>query len=1130
LTLSYDGFGRIAGLSGPDGALASYGYGTTGLLESVDYPDGTGYLYEYDERGRLLFVEDALGRTLETHTYEGDRAVTSEIAGGQEQYTLDYVSETVTQVKDAAGNTATYTFGMFGGTRKVVSRTGPCASCGGQESESWTYTPEGRVETYTDGAGRVTRYTYEADGDLASETTAYGTPEARTITYTWDAQSRPLTRTAPGEGTREWTDYVSAGPRKTRVPMDASRVRETVTVYNPTAQRPNQPAGTVASVLDADGNLTEFEYTEAAGAPVGDLRWTEDARGSRTSFTYDGMGRRSEVKDALNNSTFTEYDVQGRVKKVRQIVTLPAGPTTLETVFEYNDRGLKKSVTDPAGKTTHEYGRLQSVIDADGKSTVYTYDAMSRVKSIRNARDKTWTFEYDTHGRLWKTIWPGGRTETLTYFGDGQLHTRTDRRGVVTTFAYDAAGRLQSKTFSDGTPGVTYTYDAAGRLESASSSVDTVTRSYLLSGELQEEISTRAGTTLGYEYTLAGRRTDTTLNGQPFVEYGYTSGLLSSITRGTRTFALGFDPATRRYVLGHPNGLLTEYQYDEAGRLLSVKFGTGTPDVQNSRVNFTLVLSQTLYTYDKAGNRVTKTALDHAESYGYDKVDRLETVQRTGAGAWEWSFAYDAVGNRKGRTTFGLPAGGGVPTAAGAVQASYSDRNELTSYSAGGELRVRGSINEPGTVTVETGGTGERPARMVDDGTPGAWEFELDVPVASGTNLFTVRARDASNNLRTSNYRVDVPADSASYQYDLAGNLTTKTDATGNWTYTWNGEGQLTRVELNSTEVARFTYDPFGRRAQKVAGGVTTTWAYDGDDIVQETLTGGASPGTWRYVHGPGIDEPLARETVGAGALEYYHADGLGSIVATTNQAGAIVSTRRYDAWGNLELGATVPGYAFTGREWDPETGLYYYRARYYDPKVGRFVSEDPTGFAGGGNFYAYVGNSPVTHDDASGLWSPQAHDRILQNAFQGRLYQTDIDIMKYASREFDKATQGSGLAHMHSMAEPGEAPGVAKWKRDKWVQRMIQMARSAAMRGDRCTALSTFGQAMHAMMDSSSRMHRNANGDPAEWNPWNPVGHSPGVLGDLWVGSERDRDVTQGILDSQKAMLNQYYNEVFEY
>ena len=185
-------------------------------------------------------------------------------------------------------------------------------------------------------------------------------------------------------------------------------------------------------------------------------------------------------------------------------------------------------------------------------------------------------------------------------------------------------------------------------------------------------------------------------------------------------------------------------------------------------------------------------------------------------------------------------------------------------------------------------------------------------------------------------------ADPLNIPIDPNGNLASKVEGSDTWTYEWNAENQLKRVLLNGNEVARFAYDPIGRRVEKVAGGATS-YLYDGEDIVREER-GGA---TLKYIQGPGIDQPLARED-GAGALTYYHADALGSIMKRTSQAGTVVHEYRYDAWGNVEPGASEPGYAFTGREWDPEIGLFYYRARYYDPRAGRFVSQDPIGFRGG--------------------------------------------------------------------------------------------------------------------------------------------------------------------------------------
>ena len=138
----------------------------------------------------------------------------------------------------------------------------------------------------------------------------------------------------------------------------------------------------------------------------------------------------------------------------------------------------------------------------------------------------------------------------------------------------------------------------------------------------------------------------------------------------------------------------------------------------------------------------------------------------------------------------------------------------------------------------------------------------------------------------------------------------------------------------------------------------------DSNDIIRETLSDGAA---FTYVHGPGVDEPLARQD-GQGNFIYYHADAQGSVRTITNDAGVVVQAYEYDEWGNIANGSAVSGYAYTGREWDPETGFYYYRARYYDPVLARFISEDPAG--DGPNPYVYCGNSPTNAVDPLGLFS----------------------------------------------------------------------------------------------------------------------------------------------------------------
>jgi RHS repeat-associated protein len=238
---------------------------------------------------------------------------------------------------------------------------------------------------------------------------------------------------------------------------------------------------------------------------------------------------------------------------------------------------------------------------------------------------------------------------------------------------------------------------------------------------------------------------------------------------------------------------------------------------------------------------------------------------------------------------------------------------------------------------------------------------------AVGSRLSSLGVSPYSYN--TSNELTSTP--SGSFTYDYNGN--TLTDATGR-SYTWDYENRLTQVTMpNSGGTATFKYDPFGRRVQKVftTGGnnpttTTTNYLYDGDNVV-ETVDQNGNVLT-KFAQGQNIDEPLA-ESVG-GANYDYEQDGLGSVTSLTSSTGALSLTYTYDSFGKItnSQGAVSNPFEYTGRDYDPETGLYYYRARYYDPTVGRFASEDPLGLRIGVNRFQYVANDPLNFADPSGL------------------------------------------------------------------------------------------------------------------------------------------------------------------
>lgn len=214
---------------------------------------------------------------------------------------------------------------------------------------------------------------------------------------------------------------------------------------------------------------------------------------------------------------------------------------------------------------------------------------------------------------------------------------------------------------------------------------------------------------------------------------------------------------------------------------------------------------------------------------------------------------------------------------------------------------------------------------------------------------------------------------------------------------------------------ARYTYDGLGRRIEKevTKGSVVTrkSYIYNGDDILLEYNTTGATPiETAKYIGTGSIDDNLM--TIRSGKAFFYHKDHLGSVGAITNDGGEVIQKNQYSSFGKIlsikdknrkEVGiegAIEKSFSYTGREWDEEIDLYYYRARHYDPHVGRFVQMDPIGLAAGdANLYRYVQNSPLNFVDPLGLT------------------QEDIDLaMKYVRARYPEAKNVP-----YRVAYPGE-------------------------------------------------------------------------------------------------------------
>jgi len=187
----------------------------------------------------------------------------------------------------------------------------------------------------------------------------------------------------------------------------------------------------------------------------------------------------------------------------------------------------------------------------------------------------------------------------------------------------------------------------------------------------------------------------------------------------------------------------------------------------------------------------------------------------------------------------------------------------------------------------------------------------------------------------------------------------------GTFTYIYDCENRLIEVKQNGQTIASYAYDYLGRRVSKTVNGTITKFCYDGDQVIMEY--DGSDNTSRRFIYGAGIDEPVYGWDSVGGSF-YYHFDGLGSVVALSDYYGNIVERYSYDVFGEPNTTSDVGNpYMFTGRHLDTESGLYYYRARYYSPYIGRFLQTDPIGYEDSLNLYVYCLNNPVRYIDSSG-------------------------------------------------------------------------------------------------------------------------------------------------------------------
>jgi len=634
---------------------------------------------------------------------------------------------------------------------------------------------------------------------------------------------------------------------------------------------------------------------------------------------------------------------------------------------------------------------LKGTRDPRGNYTSYTYDARGNVSVVRDAAGGEWRYAYDELGHLIATTDPLGRVSRLTYDGLKRLSTRIDPLGHVTSFSWNNDfDQLSGTTDANGKTGG-ITYDNGGRSTGVTDALNHTTAFGYTNGVLTSVTDAR-GQATAYTFDGYGRlvRATNALGKYAATSYDVAGNVVSASDANGNSFTFSYDSLSRLTGKTSPEGSYT-YSYDVMGNVTGME-GPGGETAAITYNNLGEVIKvrerypwgveyEFSYELDTNGNMNVMWTPWGGYRYTYDKLDRVISIQSV-EGKY-FNFTYDAAGRRTKlgypngtETTYAYDAGDRLlqvlsrrlsnQTAVSARSYGYDnvgnrvsmeDLNGTHSYSYDDAYRLTGVSYAPGNTL---GAEGE------------SYAYDA-VGNRTQERVLGTYSHNAGNQL--------VENSSYTYTYDNNGNLTRKTSkATAEqYNYTYNSHNQLTRVEMPNGVQVDYKYDLFGNRVEKVVSTTTVTttrYVYSGEDIIG--ILDGSNNVVSRVLHGPGIDEPMM---IRSGANEaYLYADGLGSIIAVADANATLQETVEYGAYGQTVYKDAVSGststvsntgnpYGYTGREPDAETGLYYYRARYYDVEAGRFIQSDPIGFKGGINLYAYANNDPLSTKDPYGYF-----------------------------------------------------------------------------------------------------------------------------------------------------------------
>ncbi len=925
IKFSYDANGFKNSISDDLGRSLNFTYGSNGKISQMTDPLNRIWTYNYDNLlNNLISVKDPLNRKVNysyTDPFDPHNITTvTDAMGYATNYTYNSTDQVIKEVKPD-GSTIQFSYNNLLGTSTMTDQL--------KNNWSYEYFKIGLGTLALDPTGGVWKYSYDPNTNLMTQKTdALG--RATTLAYGSDQN---LNQNTDSSGNITAYSYNSS-----------YNFWQSITDRNGhVTSRDFDSHGNVTKLTDASGHITTSTYNN-----LDELLTQTDPLGNTTSYAYDGYGNLVSQTDALGNTTSFNYDVVGRLLSV----TNTLGRTTAFT-YDAGDRILKIQFANGSSTnmTYDDDDRLLSVTDPNGNMTKFAYgaplgsgdsgcsscsdqgnvNASSHPSTITDAMNHVTTFTYDAHGNVLSVTDADNNQSVFTYDALDRLITSKDPMGAITTLTYDNVGNLLS--VKDANSGLTtFVYDAFDRKVSEQDALGNITKfAYDNVGNLISRTDANGNKT-SYSYDAVNRLLATTYPDASTVTNVYdAAGNLASMSDATGLTQYVYDKLNRLSQVTFPKGKTMSYTYDAVGNTATMVSTVGTTtyayDVMNRLTSLTTPKNQVFnYAYDAGGRRTLLTYPNNIQAaYAYDNANRLTSLiyknTSSNLNTASFSYAYDSVGNRL----------------------SLMDNEGTHTYTYDNDYRLTSVVYPAGTkLEYSYDGVGNR------------------LTLKKNGKVSDTYTYDAANRLLTSKNKL--------YSYDANGDLISEKNTNNAVTrnYTYDFENRLKQA-TQGTNTDTYTYDGLGRRVEKSVNTKVTRTYYDGFETLFETNS--ADNIQRSYIHGPRIDETLSLRT---GAQDtYYIYDGLGSVSMLTNLSGTSVGTYTYDVFGDTrsKTGSVNNEFQFTGRQWDNETNLYYYRNRYYNPSVGRFITEDPAKFIGGVNFFIYVKNNPTSFIDPFGLF-----------------------------------------------------------------------------------------------------------------------------------------------------------------